>query len=191
MIRRPPRSTLFPYTTLFRSRLLHLEYRVAEVVHALEVLVHGGEADVGDIVHLLQLAHHHLADHSARHFALAESKDALLDPVDRLVDVFRGNGSFVQRAHEAGAELLPIVGDAIAARLHHHGHRELDALVGREALPAGFALAPAAHAVAVLGFTRVDDRRVLGLAVRAFHRASPALGRGDTLPAARFRFSVY
>src|SRR3989475_2124502 len=24
MIRRPPRSTLFPYTTLFRSRLMHL-----------------------------------------------------------------------------------------------------------------------------------------------------------------------
>src|SRR3712207_8861787 len=28
MIRRPPRSTLFPYTTLFRSRLL--EHRVGE-----------------------------------------------------------------------------------------------------------------------------------------------------------------
>src|SRR2546423_10051369 len=26
MIRRPPRSTLFPYTTLFRSRLYGLEY---------------------------------------------------------------------------------------------------------------------------------------------------------------------
>src|SRR2546426_9312439 len=25
MIRRPPRSTLFPYTTLFRSRLQHVE----------------------------------------------------------------------------------------------------------------------------------------------------------------------
>src|SRR2546421_1970588 len=25
MIRRPPRSTLFPYTTLFRSRLVHLD----------------------------------------------------------------------------------------------------------------------------------------------------------------------
>src|SRR5688572_31287290 len=25
MIRRPPRSTLFPYTTLFRSRILHEE----------------------------------------------------------------------------------------------------------------------------------------------------------------------
>src|SRR3712207_7650338 len=27
MIRRPPRSTLFPYTTLFRSRLLICRYR--------------------------------------------------------------------------------------------------------------------------------------------------------------------
>src|SRR2546429_5984642 len=27
MIRRPPRSTLFPYTTLFRSQLLHLIHR--------------------------------------------------------------------------------------------------------------------------------------------------------------------
>src|SRR3712207_7860842 len=26
MIRRPPRSTLFPYTTLFRSRLFQVEY---------------------------------------------------------------------------------------------------------------------------------------------------------------------
>src|SRR3712207_7532832 len=34
MIRRPPRSTLFPYTTLFRSAG-HLEFRVADpiVVH--------------------------------------------------------------------------------------------------------------------------------------------------------------
>src|SRR5688572_32486899 len=28
MIRRPPRSTLFPYTTLFRSRVDHFECRV-------------------------------------------------------------------------------------------------------------------------------------------------------------------
>src|SRR5258708_20524037 len=170
---------------------LHLEYRVAEVVHALKVLVHGGETDVGDIVHLLQLAHHHLSDHAARYLALAQSEDALLDPVDRLVDVFRGNWSFMQCAHKAGAELLAIVGDAVAARLHHHGHRELDALVGREALPARLALAPPAHAVAVLGLTRVADRRVLAFAVRPFHRGSPALGRSDALPAARLRRAVY
>src|SRR3712207_6946941 len=38
MIRRPPRSTLFPYTTLFRSPVLHL------VVHleGLREVLHGG-----------------------------------------------------------------------------------------------------------------------------------------------------
>src|SRR3712207_8526021 len=30
MIRRPPRSTLFPYTTLFRSDLVHGLYEVAQ-----------------------------------------------------------------------------------------------------------------------------------------------------------------
>src|SRR3712207_8912130 len=35
MIRRPPRSTLFPYTTLFRSHLRHLlEHLHADVVRA-------------------------------------------------------------------------------------------------------------------------------------------------------------
>src|SRR2546422_1351255 len=44
MIRRPPRSTLFPYTTLFRSRLL--EHRVLERIAlaqravAVHVVVH-------------------------------------------------------------------------------------------------------------------------------------------------------
>src|SRR5437773_9745587 len=41
---------------------------------------------------------------------------ALLDPVDRLVDVLGGHRPLVQRAHEAGANLLAIVGDAITAR---------------------------------------------------------------------------
>src|SRR2546429_5211905 len=32
MIRRPPRSTLFPYTTLFRSKILEAALRVAAVL---------------------------------------------------------------------------------------------------------------------------------------------------------------
>src|SRR2546421_6222803 len=36
MIRRPPRSTLFPYTTLFRSVLL--EYRLMELVPIVEII---------------------------------------------------------------------------------------------------------------------------------------------------------
>src|SRR2546430_13341016 len=31
MIRRPPRSTLFPYTTLFRSKYLHTMVRVTDI----------------------------------------------------------------------------------------------------------------------------------------------------------------
>src|SRR2546426_7815689 len=35
MIRRPPRSTLFPYTTLFRSRLLEVVPQGAFIIHDL------------------------------------------------------------------------------------------------------------------------------------------------------------
>src|SRR2546425_2567087 len=49
MIRRPPRSTLFPYTTLFRSHLLRLEprpYRDKLRAHVVEPhLMQGGRAE--------------------------------------------------------------------------------------------------------------------------------------------------
>src|SRR3712207_7003105 len=38
MIRRPPRSTLFPYTTLFRSRVAELDRRVGLARVGLELL---------------------------------------------------------------------------------------------------------------------------------------------------------
>src|SRR3989442_9672535 len=44
MIRRPPRSTLFPYTTLFRSRHDGLQRRRQEVAH-LVVLMRREEKD--------------------------------------------------------------------------------------------------------------------------------------------------
>src|SRR5256885_13224231 len=52
MIRRPPRSTLFPYTTLFRSRAAfeHLEVRLREIGDRL-VVFGGIEADP-DVVRL-------------------------------------------------------------------------------------------------------------------------------------------
>src|SRR5256885_11668388 len=50
MIRRPPRSTLFPYTTLFRSRAAPLRPRKRRLRHriaeALETIAH--ERDVED-----------------------------------------------------------------------------------------------------------------------------------------------
>src|SRR2546425_2302443 len=38
MIRRPPRSTLFPYTTLFRSLRLHAQPCAGEVLHVDELV---------------------------------------------------------------------------------------------------------------------------------------------------------
>src|SRR3712207_7561603 len=48
MIRRPPRSTLFPYTTLFRSRLVELV--VARDEDRAELRVQRHRAHVGDRV---------------------------------------------------------------------------------------------------------------------------------------------
>src|SRR3989441_9192520 len=45
MIRRPPRSTLFPYTTLFRSQPGQRVQRLEEIVAAPDELVARGEAD--------------------------------------------------------------------------------------------------------------------------------------------------
>src|SRR2546430_11016058 len=52
MIRRPPRSTLFPYTTLFRSLAEEVETRLANYPQAFEVAVLGcavnGPGEAGD-----------------------------------------------------------------------------------------------------------------------------------------------
>src|SRR3712207_8227605 len=59
MIRRPPRSTLFPYTTLFRSRVRgshHVHGKAGERAR-LSVPVHGnGKLKAGLQRHLLKLA---------------------------------------------------------------------------------------------------------------------------------------
>src|SRR5262245_3096692 len=60
---------------------LQLEHLLAEFVDALEVLVHRSEPDVRDMVHFLQLLHHHLADGARADFALAAGEDPLLDAI--------------------------------------------------------------------------------------------------------------
>src|SRR2546422_1094472 len=56
MIRRPPRSTLFPYTTLFRS---HLQDLVALLFAPREALVHAaGQKALLDVHQFHPVAHH-------------------------------------------------------------------------------------------------------------------------------------
>src|SRR3989449_6759893 len=57
MIRRPPRSTLFPYTTLFRSQRLHEDLPVAHLAGA------GGREDRLDGRLHERLRHGHLEPH--------------------------------------------------------------------------------------------------------------------------------
>src|SRR2546425_9455969 len=54
MIRRPPRSTLFPYTTLFRSPALEgFAVRHGEAQHALhfiDLVLHDGKAELDPVI---------------------------------------------------------------------------------------------------------------------------------------------
>src|SRR3712207_7299907 len=73
MIRRPPRSTLFPYTTLFRSRL---EARVLQVVQ--EVLGLVLEAQDGHRRALLDVGERHALDRSEEHTSELQSRQYLV-----------------------------------------------------------------------------------------------------------------
>src|SRR5437762_7822158 len=61
MIRHPPRSTLFPYTTLFRSRILLPTGRWVELVG--EILLN--EAHIQDLVHFTDLPPERSEEHTS------------------------------------------------------------------------------------------------------------------------------
>src|SRR5487761_2230085 len=153
----------------FAPRALDLQNGFAEIVDALEIFVHRGEADVGDVVHFLQFPHHQLAEGARLDLALSQREDARFDAVDGIVDVVGRHRTLVQRAHEAGPDFFTVVGGAVAVRLDHRGHRQFHPLVGGEAFAAFLALAPTAHAGGVFRQTRVDDRGIVSLAERTFH----------------------
>src|SRR5690242_21633077 len=69
MFRRPPRSTLFPYTTLFRSRLLDLG---DDLALAADDDVLGDEAVLDVDAHLRLRQVHHVTDRSLHREAGAE-----------------------------------------------------------------------------------------------------------------------
>ena len=81
------------------------------------------------------------------------------------------------RPLDAGLDLRPLEGLLHARPLHHHQGELLEALVRREAPPAGEALPPAPDRAAVVGGTRVDDLVFGGLAVRTAHRSTVPGGR--------------
>src|SRR3989449_9068905 len=93
MIRRPPRSTLFPYTTLFRSRL---NERLAQVERQAEAEQHQGDAD-RDIVHPWARAHHAMQG-AERHAGTPRDDDAQPGPSGQI-----GDAVAAHRPHHEGA----------------------------------------------------------------------------------------
>src|ERR1035441_10998542 len=55
MIRRPPRSTLFPYTTLFRSRWRYRELLIINQLHPQRVLLFRSEEHTSELQSLRHL----------------------------------------------------------------------------------------------------------------------------------------
>src|SRR3712207_8400081 len=80
MIRRPPRSTLFPYTTLFRSEQRQVEHRLASPLR------------VEPRPHHLPIAQH-LRTREVRRAAARARGDAAPQRVRELVDVHRDRKS--------------------------------------------------------------------------------------------------
>src|SRR5258708_15370136 len=83
MIRRPPRSTLFPYTTLFRSLFVWTTYSPGQVSPAGATLVHFGQVRSEEHTSELQSPDHLVCR------LLLEKKKRFADGGVEISDIFR------------------------------------------------------------------------------------------------------
>src|SRR5256885_13340241 len=112
MIRRPPRSTLFPYTTLFRSALCEQAQRSLDIVHG--PLLRGLCIEVGDgSWRLLLVAHHLVVDGVSWRILLEDLRSAYasrlqgLEParVHKTASYQRWSQALQAHAAQCGGEL--------------------------------------------------------------------------------------
>src|SRR5439155_961081 len=160
--RRPTRPVA-PAGAILLHQLLD---RLAHVLQVVEVAIDRGEADVGDLIDLLQLADDDVADRRRGNLRLAERQQLALDPRDQRVDLRLADRPLGHGDAQARAQLLLVVLLAPAALLHHVKGGQLDPLVGREALAARVAAPPAADVLPAVQLARIDHARIILLAVR-------------------------
>src|SRR2546430_8242279 len=100
MIRRPPRSTLFPYTTLFRSNqdVLIAQGKYAEAAEYFRDHLRVDPADCDARLRLAELYERHLADPEGAEQQYLEARRGSADPrrqftaTNALIDLYRRTG---------------------------------------------------------------------------------------------------
>src|SRR4030095_13503326 len=146
---------------LLLARSLHFLSGFADVVRSLEAAVNRGEADVGDLVELRELANDEVAHAAGGHLALAERAQRLAPAVARAFNPLGGDRALSQREHHAAHQLVAVEVGAAAVLLHQPRHLEVDALVGREPLLPLHALSAPAHGIRFEVRTGVDHLGVV------------------------------
>src|SRR5919202_529881 len=132
----------------------------AQVFQRLEVAVHRGETDIGDLVKSAQLLHDQLADFTGRDLGCAATKERGLDFVHQRLDCPGRDGPAMTRRGHATQKFVAAVFLAAPILLDHHQPHPLHTLVGRVALVAAQAFAPPPRGLTVLRVTRVEHFRI-------------------------------
>src|SRR5439155_11269291 len=138
----------------------------------LKAAIHRGEADIADLVELVELLHDHLTDLTRGNFALAEAEHLLHDALDRLVDIFRRHWTLVQRPLKAVAYPTHVEVRARAILLHDLRQSQLGRLVGSETLLAGEAAPAAPDRIAAFRHARIEHLGVGTAAEGTLHRCT-------------------
>ena len=131
---------------------------------------------------MAQFVHDELADLTRRHFALAESAQAMRDARDRSLHFLLLDGALLQRFQQSAAQFLFIERFATAMALDDQRHHELGRLEGRESLAAGETLAPTPNLLPLGRQTRVVHLGLLVAAEGTVHGGVPSAQRSAQRP---------
>src|SRR5689334_9055165 len=99
-----------------------------EVARLAEILVHRGEADIGDRIEARERLHHELADLARRDFALARALEAPRDRIDDALDALLADRPLPDGDHDRAQQLVAVERRALAVLLHHDELAQLHAL---------------------------------------------------------------
>ena len=143
-----------------------------EVVKTLELVMDGGEANIGERIQTTELVQHQFADLVRRDFAGADSTQFGFDPKDHFIEGARVERLLGAGAANTGGDFVTIERGAGAVPFDDRSRRG-DLLDGRESLVALEAHTAAADSEMITAPTRIDNLGFRFLTKRAFHRVHP------------------